>query len=79
MQIGNLIRTTRRIAGVPVGSLALIIKVEEPSTEIIELAFTHGDCRVGSNLVHTVQFIGGTTSGRPTRRMLARDLEVISG
>jgi hypothetical protein len=58
MQVGNLIRTTRAMPGIPAGALALIIKVVEH--------------------VHTVKFIGAA-SVRQTRRLLTKDLEVVSG
>ena len=68
MQVGNLIRTTRAMPGIPAGALALIIKVVETS-RVSGLEPAH---------VHTVKFIGAA-SVRQTRRLLTKDLEVVSG
>ena len=74
MKVGDLICTSRAMIGVPKGSMALIIKVEETSPDLID-----EDCPPnGQFSIHTVKFIG-RTSGRATRRMLAHDLEVVSG
>jgi|LWDU01.1.fsa_nt_gi hypothetical protein len=75
MQVGNLIRINRAMIGVPAGSLALIIKVEETPPTLID---PDGGIDVEQFSIHTVKFIGAT-SGRATRRLLARDLEVVSG
>jgi hypothetical protein len=74
MKVGNLIRTTRAMIGVPAGSLALIIKVDETSPDLIDDAHVN----IEAFSIHTVKFIGAT-SGRPTRRLLTKDLEVVSG
>jgi len=75
MQVGNLVRITRAIAGVRADSLALIIKVEETSPNLID--FDGGLLPLDFS-IHTVKFIGAV-AGRDTRRLLTKDLEVISG
>jgi hypothetical protein len=74
MQVGNLIRTTRAMIGVPMGSLALIIKVVETPPALID---NDGGIDVEQFSIHTVKFIG-TVAGRDTRRLLTKDLEVVS-
>ena len=75
MQVGNLVRITRAMIGIPTGSLALIIKVVETPPALID---NDGGIDVEQFSIHTVKFIGAT-SGRATRRLLAKDLEVVSG
>ena len=72
MQVGDLVRIKRPGIGIPVNTMALIIKRHEKGPEYEDAS---------SYIIYSVQFIGklnAWTRYPPLRRYLASDLEVVN-
>jgi hypothetical protein len=63
VRAGDLVKTTRAQIGVPLGSVGLIVKSQEPRAETIKYS------------IHEVQLYGVKLGCN--RRFLSRDLEVV--
>ena len=67
MQVGDLVRTTRSLVGVPNGTLALVLRSREPRG-----TYADGSC-------HKMLMLQVVADSPRKIQILSRDLELVSG